>query len=333
MKPKVLLVTTGGTISMERDASGVLVPCRGAEQLLSRVPEVRTLADVDVESLANLDSADVEPSLWGRLAEAISRRLADYDGFVVTHGTDTLVYTAAALSFMLQELGKPVVLTGAQVPLEDIGSDGRANLINAVRLATADFAEVAVVFGSVIMRGTRAKKTSAFDLQAFRSANVPALGTIGLSLKLSTDVRRRARRTAVLQTALEPHVALLPVYPGLSPAVLTYLCETHAGVVLEGYGAGNLPSAGPLSLVPAIRAATARGVSVVVCTQCLVGSTEMELYQVGKAALEAGAIPVMDMTPETALVKLMWVLGQAPSTSDVKARMQQAFAGELHVSG
>jgi L-asparaginase len=327
---RILLITTGGTIAMERDRDDALVPGDPA-RLLARVAEVKTLAEIDVLPLANIDSADLEPSLWLELSRAIYDRLDAYDGFVVTHGTDTLVYTAAALSFMLQELSKPVVVTGSQVPLEDIGSDGRVNLINAFRLATADLAEVAVVFGSLVIRGTRAKKMSAFDLQAFLSANAAPLGTIGLSIKLDEEARprRRARKKPLLCDHLEPRVAMLPVYPGLNPDVVVHLASCHAGIVLEGYGAGNIPT-GRLSLVPAIREATARGVSVVVCTQCLVGSTEMELYKVGKVALEAGAIPAMDMTPETALVKLMWVLGQSRDRRTVESLMQKSFVGELH---
>lgn len=330
--PRVLLVTTGGTITMVRDADGVLAPCSDSERLLVQVPELKSLATIEVLELANIDSADLTPALWVELARVLYERLGDYDGLVVTHGTDTLAYTAAALSFMLQELPKPVVLTGAQVPLGDVGSDGRSNLVSAVRLATADLAEVVVAFGTHVIRGTRAKKMSAFDLQAFTSANAPPVGSIGLSLKLVDDVRPRSRRKPLYQPFLDPSVALLPVYPGLSPDIVRYLASTHHGLVLAGYGSGNIPS-GALSLVPAIQEATARGVSVVVCTQCLVGSTEMELYRVGRAALQAGAVPALDMTPEAALVKLMWVLGQTHDPRTVESLMLKSVAGELHQSG
>lgn len=326
--PRVLLVTTGGTITMVRDADGALGPCADPDRILAQVPDVRSVADVDVLPLVNIDSADLAPGLWLELGRVLYDRLTHYDGFVVTHGTDTLAFTAAALSFMLQELPKPVVLTGAQVPLSDIGSDGRANLVNAFRLATADLADVVVAFGTHVIRGTRAKKTSAFDLQAFTSANAPPVGTIGLSLKLAPDARRRGKRKALYQPFLDPNVAMLPVYPGLKPEVVAHLAATHDGLVLEGYGSGTLPN-GELPLVPVIQQATAKGVSVVVCTQTLVGSTEMDLYRVGKAALQAGAIPAMDMTPEATLVKLMWVLGQTKDRRMVESLMQKSFAGEL----
>lgn len=328
-RPRVLLVTTGGTITMVRRGEDGFAPCEHADSLLNAVPELRALADFDLLPLANTDSSNLQPHLWKEVAEAIYERMNQYNGFVVTHGTDTLAYTAAGLSFMLQELNKPVVITGAQVPLEEIGSDGRNNLINAFRVAISDLAEVAVVFGSAVIRGTRAKKTSAFDLQAFSSVNAPALGTIGLTIKIDDHARGRSKRKPLLMPTIEPDVALLPVYPGLKPEVVTWLTENHKGLVLEGFGAGNIPT-GERSLVPVIRSATSRGVPIVVCTQCLVGSTEMELYQVGRAALAAGAIPAMDMSPETALVKLMWVLGQARDLRTIDSLMQKAFAGELH---
>jgi L-asparaginase len=266
------------------------------------------------------------------LGRAIYQKIREYDGFVVTHGTDTLCYTSAALSFILQELNKPVVVTGAQVPLEEIGSDGRANLINAVRVAISELAEVAVVFGSLIIRGSRAKKTSVFDMQAFTSVNEIPLGTIGLSIKFNQSARVRMRKKPLLRAFLNDSVAMLQVYPGLKPEVLDFMAEKHDGIVLEGYGAGNLPNE-KNSLIPAIKKATEKNVPVVVCTQCIVGSTEMELYQVGRAALDAGAIPAMDMTPETTLVKLMWVLGQTDDLASVDSMMQKSFVGELHEVG
>jgi len=314
---------------MFRTAEGTLAPCSDGKSLLEAVPELKTIAEIDVMPLANIDSSSLQPDLWVPLAKAIYERMGECDGFVVTHGTDTLSYTAAVLSFMLQELGKPVIVTGAQLPLEDLGSDGRTNLINSFRVAAENISGVLVVFGSLVINGTRAKKTSAFDLQAFTSANVPPLGTIGLSIRFSDKIRPRSRKKGLFQPFLNPDVGMLSVYPGLKPEIMSYLVSTHSGIVLEGYGAGNIPTE-ERSLLPAIREACERNVPVVVCTQCLVGSTEMEVYKVGKVALDAGAIPAMDMTPETTLVKLMWVLGQTKEIQTVASLMQKSFAGELH---
>lgn len=328
-KPRVLLLTTGGTITMIRNGGGALSHCKDAVILTERVPELADLARVDLLTVSNTDSSNIQPGLWAETARAVYERMDEYDGFVVTHGTDTICFTSAALAFMLQELPKPVVVTGAQVPLDDIGSDGHRNLINAVRVAVSDIAEVTVVFGSEIINGTRAKKTSAFDLQAITSVNAYPLGNIGLFTKFNAAARRRGPRKVLFQPFLNDRVAALHVYPGMDPGVLEYLASTHAGIVLAGYGAGNIPTE-VKSLIPAIRSATRAGVPVVICTQCIIGSTQMELYEVGRAALEAGAIPAMDMTPETALVKLMWVLGQTDDLARVSSMMQKPFAGELH---
>lgn len=166
-------------------------------------------------------------------------------------------------------------------------------------------------------------------MQAFISVNDVPLGTIGLTIKFSSFAKTRSRRKPLLRPSLNENVALFPVYPGMKPEIIDYIASCHDGIVLEGYGAGNIPT-GEKTLIPAISSAIARNVPVVVCTQCIVGSTEMELYQVGRAALEAGAIPAMDMTPEAALVKLMWVLGQTDDMGSIESMMQKCFVGELH---
>jgi L-asparaginase len=316
---------------MLRDGTGALSPCEKAESLLEAVPELNSIARIELMPLANIDSSNIQPGLWIDIARAVYERMDSYDGFVVTHGTDTLSYTSAALSFMLQELPKPVVLTGAQVPLDDVGTDGRCNLINAVRVAAADLAEVCVVFGAQIIRGTRAKKTSAFDMQAVTSVKAVPLGNIGLFIQFNARVRTRGRRKALLQPFLDENVAMTTTYPGFKPEILDYLASTHAGIVLEGFGAGNIPTE-TNSLVPAIRKASENGIPVVVCTPCIIGSTQMELYQVGRAALEAGAIPAMDMTPETTLVKLMWILGQTSDLATIDSMLRKSYVGELHES-
>ncbi len=328
-QPRILIVTTGGTITMRRDDDGALSPCRNAGTLLDCVPELKQVAEIDLLTLASIDSSNVQPGLWKTVAEAIWERMGSYDGFVVTHGTDTITYTSAALSFMIQNLPKPIVVTGAQVPLGEIGNDGHVNLVNAVRVATSDLAEVAVVFGSQIIYGSRAKKTSAFDLQAIVSVNEQPLGHIGLFIKFNAVRRVRGDREPLLETSLNENVARIAVYPGFKPEVLEYLVDIHDGIVLEGYGAGHIPTE-TNSLVPAIKKATARKVPVVVSTQCIVGSTQMEIYEVGRCALEAGAIPALDMTPEAAMVKLMWVLGQSRDMASVHSMMQRPFAREIH---
>ncbi len=329
-KPKVLLLTTGGTITMLKNTNGALQPCEDAASLIKAIPELSSLAEIEILPIVNIDSSNFTPSEWLKIAKAIFQRMKDFDGFVVAHGTDTMCYTSAALSFMLQELNKPIVITGAQVPLEEIGSDGRSNLINAVRVAISNLAEVVIVFGSQIIRGTRAKKVSAFDMQAFVSVNENPLGTIGLSIKYDDSAHFRSKKKPLLRAFLKDDIAMIPVYPGIKPQIIDYLAQSHSGIVIEGYGAGNLPTDDNINIIPAIKSAIERNVPVVVCTQCILGSTEMELYQVGRAALDVGAIPAMDMTPETTMVKLMWVLGQTDDLQSIDSMMQKSFVGELH---
>lgn len=328
-KPRILLILTGGTITMIRGENGSLRPCDNPEKLIQEIPVLKKLAEIDILPVINVDSSDIVPSHWVEIANAIFQRIKDYDGFVVTHGTDTLCYTASALSFFLQELNKPVVVTGAQVPLDEIGTDGRTNLINAIRVAISDIAEVVVVFGSLIIRGVRARKASAFDMQSFVSINDVPLGNIGLTIKYASFAKPRSRKKPILKAQINPNVVIFPVYPGIKPEVFNYLSEHHDGIILLGYGAGNIPT-GENSLIPAISAAVKRNVPVIIATQCVVGSTDMELYNVGRAALEVGAIPAMDMTPEATCVKLMWVLAQTSDISTVESMMNKNFVGELH---
>lgn len=331
-KPKILFLTTGGTIAMLADKEGHFAPGLVENSLLDLIPEIKEAADINIISVDNTDSSNIEPDLWEKLANIIYENYEDYSGFVITHGTDTMVYTSSALSFFLQELGKPIVITGAQVPISKLGSDGRANIINAVRVALSDLAEVCIVFGTKIIRGTRARKISTFDLEAFDSINFPKLGSIGLTIKLKDIAKKRFfERSPLFQPNLEIDVARIPVYPGIHPDIIDRLSDFHKGIVLEGYGVGNIPT-GRNSLIPVIKNCTKKGVPVVICTQCIVGSTAMELYKVGRDAISAGAIPAMDMTPETTQVKLMWVLAQTKDLKKIKSIMLKDYTGEISLS-
>jgi len=330
-RPRILIVTTGGTIGMLPGPDGALAPSEDGARLVQKVPEALEIADLECLSLGEQDSANVQPSFWIDVARTLYERYRDHDGFVVTHGTDTMVYLASALSFFLQELGKPIVITGAQVPLTHPGSDGRSNLVNAIRTAASDLAEVAICFGTRVMRGTRTRKTSAFDLQAITTANEAPIGRIGLDLRLADHARRRAARHPLFQPHLEERVARISVWPGMDPDVVRYLAAHHAGLVIEGYGVGTVPNRHN-SLIPAIREATEKGVAVVVGTQCRLGATAPERYEVGRSALEAGAIPAMDMTPECTQVKLMWALGASRDLRTVEAIMSRNHVGELQAA-
>ena len=332
-RQRVLVVTTGGTITMHPEVDGGFGPGSNRSELLELVPQLLRAADIEVLELANIDSANMQPAFWGELARTLYERYTEFDGFVVLHGTDTMAYTACAVSFLLQELGKPIVFTGAQIPLGELGSDAQTNLINAVRVAASQLAEVCIVFGSQIIRGCRGRKVSAFDIEAFQSVNETPLGTIGLALRLGRDARRRSsRRRPLLSTELLANVAQVAVWPGMSPEIIRSLAATHAGLVLSGFGVGTLPSGPERSLLPAVEEAIRNGVPIVVATQCVVGSTAMERYRVGRSALDAGAIPAMDMTRECAHVKLMWALGQTRELRRIESIMLKDYVGEIQLS-
>ncbi|MBU1239878.1 asparaginase [Myxococcota bacterium] len=329
-RPKILHIATGGTIAMAKGEDGSLAPIESNEDLLKMVPEIDGFAQVHTIRLSSFDSADLSPPFWLDLARVIHEEYENYDGFVVSHGTDTMAYSAAALSYILQELDKPVVLTGSQIAIGVIGSDGKRNLVNAFRVATSDIAEVMVVFGSKIIRGVRARKISAFSLEAFESINENAIGEIGLQLRFSKSrATRRAGRRLLYTPAMEPSVGLVTIHPGLRGEVLEYMVDHHEGVILLGYGTGNIPVREEDSLVSVVKAATQKGKPVVVGTQCVLGSTNLSLYKVGKNVMNAGAIPSVDMTPEAALVKLMWVLGQTKDLSRVESMMMKSYCGEI----
>lgn len=328
-KPNILHITTGGTIAMAKTSDGVMAPFQNAEQLFTAVPEVRQIADVYMLTLPAVDSSNISPEYWLELAKTVAKKYHDFDGFVITHGTDTMAYTASALAFMLQELDKPVVLTGSQVAIGVLGSDGPRNLINAFRVATSDCAEVVVVFGSRIIRGVRARKISAFAMEAFESINENPLGEIGISMRISRRATRRVGKRLLFTPTLDPLVAMVTIHPGIEPSLLEHIVSTHHGVVLLGFGTGNIPTEGTRNLRETIWKATQSGIPVVVGTQCVLGSTNLGLYRVGKDILDAGAIPSVDMTPEATLVKLMWVLGQTRDMERISSMMLKSYVGEI----
>jgi L-asparaginase len=331
---RVLLIETGGTITMSIDErTGSLKPAYDVDALHAHVPELSKIAHVSSMSVVNVDSSNIQLAHWEKIARIVHESLSRFDGFVITHGTDTLVYTAAALSFMLRNLSKPVILTGSQLPLDQVGSDGKNNLINAFRLATMDIAEVSILFGSKVIRGTRAKKVSVFDLDAFESVNTRKLGSIGLEIRLYDHVVRRpkssGRAKTVLDTRFNKNIFMLKLYPTMSPRIFDWLLEmSYSGIVLEAFGAGNVPSE-ENSVVPGIKRLVKAGVPVLVTSQCMLGYAPGGVYEPGLLAREAGAIPALFMTPETALVKLMWILGRTTAPDEVRKMVETDYTNEI----
>jgi L-asparaginase len=320
---KLLLVHTGGTLMMSGGEPSPLVPDVYKSDLLGELPVLRKIADVDTRILFNLDSGDMQPHHWVELAAAIHEELPRYDGVVVVHGTDTMAYTASALAFLLEELDRPVVLTGAQRPLASVRTDARANLVDAFEIATLGIPEVGVAFDSRFYRGCRTTKLDAWGLSAFGSPTCPPLVELGLGVSVAPHALARRPR-ATFDGRIELKVMAVRVFPGLDPRFLVGALDGGTrGLVLEAYGAGNVPHH-ENSLVPVVEEAARRDVPVVIASQCPRGTVDLARYDGSAAAERAGAIGAHDMTAEAALAKLMIALGRAPGEKIPAAR--DAFA-------
>ncbi len=352
----VLVVYTGGTIgSMPRDPQDPKSPLAVVswaeyrrrtsslnERLADGSPNARYIGfNVDGCSLTPLDSANIGPEYWRELAAVIAENHDRYEGFVVLHGTDTMVYTASALSFMLQNLSKPVVLTGAQLShLHNVRNDALQNLLTALLIANPAHSglpvvpEVSIFFGDVLLRGNRSRKVSASGFRAFASPNYPPLGRAGESIVIDRRVLRPiSGKRLRLRTGLETNVVAVSFFPGIQQgSLLPHILgdESLAGIVLLAYGAGTVPS--DERMLGAIAAAVRRGVVAVAVTQCGGGRVELERYETSCRLLEAGVISGADMTPEAALVKLMVLLGDpSRERASVGQLFQQDWAGEITV--
>ena len=326
---KILLVHTGGTLGMAGGRPRALRPGPFLRTLKQRVPELGELAEIEVELFCNVDSSEMQPELWSRLARLLHRRLPEFDGAVVTHGTDTLAFTASALSFMLPNLRKAVVLTGSQRPLREVRTDARLNLIDAVTSAIRGPKEVTICFDSHLYRGNRTRKVKVAEYDAFESPNFPVLGTLGVEATFEPGLSPKGR--ARLEDRLDPRVFLLKVFPGLDPRLPMALLPHVRGLVLEAYGAGNFPIDPSLgrSLLPLFEEAKRRQIPVVVVSQAYRNGVDLSLYEAGAAARAQGAISGKDMTPSAALVKLMHALAYEQDVEKLTGYIQENVAGEL----
>ncbi|SDD32377.1 L-asparaginase [Paenibacillus sp. UNCCL117] len=328
---RILLINTGGTISSSPTCNG-LVPAFSSDSLLEQVPEVKRMCAAQAMSLMSVDSTNMQPEHWAALARAVCAGLEQYDGIVVAHGTDTMAYTAAALSFMLGSLAKPVVLTGSQQPIGRVDGDSRRNLLDAFAAACGDVAGVLVAFHGKVMKGCRVTKVRSKSFDAFESVNYPDLGYI----RDGQLVRNPAAPYGNLKPLpysdrLATEVFLLKLLPGIKPDILEAVRQLgYKGVVIEGFGLGGVPNR-EQGLVAGIERLTEAGICVAVTTQCLYEGSDLTVYEVGRTALAAGAIPGYDMTTEALTVKLMWALGQSSDIGTVKGIMGTNVAYEMTV--
>lgn len=337
----VLLIFTGGTISMgENPTNGSLSPL-DKDAILKLIPELEMLP-VNISSVSfnpMIDSSDVEPNFWVKIAETIREYYYRYDGFVILHGTDTMAYSASAVSFMLENLSKPVIFTGSQLPLGMLRSDAKENVMNAIEIAAAYednkpvVPEVALFFEDLLMRGNRAMKKSTEYFNAFASFNYPILAKSGVHIKYFPMVIHYENEVKPLSisTHFDNNIAILKLFPGIQESVVQSVLETPhlRGVILESFGAGNAPRAE--WLYQRLKAATESGMIIVNVSQCRIGSVEMGRYETSLNLQKAGILSGYDMTIETATTKLMFLLGKFSDPKEVVKYMHQSLRGEVTI--
>ncbi len=337
----VLLIYTGGTIGMKEDPEdGTLKPFN-FDSLLEEVPELKKFGlRIDNYTFSPLiDSSDVEAGLWQSLARLIQEKYEDYDGFVILHGTDTMAYSASALSFILDNLSKPVIFTGSQLPIGRPRTDGKENLISAVEIAAAKDSqgkalvpEVCICFNSTLFRGNRSVKINATGFDAFASPNYPELAEAGISIKYNSrfiHYPEGRKKDLKINLNLDTRVSVLTIHPGITEQAVRdiLLGEGSRAVILQTYGSGNASSR-PWFL-QIVKEANAKGKILLNVTQCLSGDVNMDIYATGRSLKDAGVISGHDITTESALGKLFYLLGNYPDNEEVKSLLEKNLKGEI----
>ena len=336
MKKRVYIANTGGTIAMEKTKDGYAPASGFLQEQMAIMPALRSeiMPEYDIhEYNPLLDSSNMTPADWFKIAQDIADRYAQYDGFIVLHGTDTMAYTASALPFMLQSLHKPVIITGSQIPLCEVRNDARENLITAM-LIVANFPipEVCLYFGNKLLRGCRSVKVNADGFDAFASPNFPPLGIAGIDIEINWDLVLTpldARKRLEVKALSNARVAALRLFPGISADIVKNILQPPLqGLVLEAYGVGNGPS-NDRQFMAALAEATARDVVIVDCTQCVAGTVDLGDYATGSALARAGVISGYDLTVEAALAKLVYLFSQNLPVESIKELVQTNLRGEL----
>lgn len=328
-RKKILMLTTGGTVASANSGDGLLPQLQG-EQLLSFCPGLQEQADVTIESVLSLDSSNMQPEHWTLLAERIVSRRGEYDGVVITHGTDTMAYTSSALSFMLRGIRIPVILTGSQSPISEPGSDAPRNLMQAFYAAMDErFAGVYVVFCGRIIKGCRASKVDTVSVDAFRSINVPEAALFAGKRICVYHLDPLPEQEGPFHLGVCPKVLLMKLIPGMDPHIIDYVAQMDIrAVVLECFGFGGVPIA-MRSLIEKLHMLEEKGILSVGTTQCSGGYCNMSTYEVGRKALMQGVICAGDMTYEAIVAKLMWLCSLETDVARIQSLFLTNLCGEL----
>ena len=339
-KPKILIIYTGGTIGMIENPKNHALEPFDFSHLMQNVPKVKML-DYDIDHYEfpdPIDSSNVNPQHWSAMASVIEANYEKFDGFVVLHGTDTMAYTASALSFMLENLDKPVIITGSQLPIGEVRTDGEENLITALEIAAARddkgeqmVREVAILFDNDLLRGNRSTKFSSDNFKAFRSINYPSLAHVGLAIEFHGDSlwRNKKKNPLVVHKDMDPAVMYIDLFPGISEPIFRHLLSTPdvKGIVLKTYGAGNGPT--ETWFHQALKDAIKKGMVVINVSQCVNGSVLPKRYESGLGLYESGVIPGHDLTAEAAITKLMYLFGSGMPHDEVRRLLERPLRGEL----
>ncbi|MBQ9117082.1 MAG: asparaginase [Clostridia bacterium] len=333
-RKRILIINSGGTIGMKRTAKGY-APVKGfLSEAISDIGDMKKQAAPEwelYEMSPILDSSDITVNEWNKIAAVVYENYKSYDGFVILHGTDTMAYTASALSFILDGLNKPVVLTGSQIPLCEIRSDGKDNLVTSMLIAADGIVkEVCLYFSGKLLRGNRAIKMSADDLLAFDSPNDPHLADVGITVRYNhAAIGSFGGKKLTLRPFSNIPIGVLKVFPGIQFGLFeSIMTEKLSGIVLETFGAGNIPSEGG-TLIPIIQRAFESGSVIAVCSQCPSGTVSLGAYETSSALKTAGAVSGLDMTTEAAVAKLYHLFSLGITKDEIKEKMEKSLRGEL----